>query len=194
VLKQTGTYCCLEARRASATVAAQVGQRLGVAWSQVHDLRLALQRTCVQIPHSSPVGTFDAPDGLLTVGESLTPAIEVVMERHVDQRSRIVIEGDAVLPSLFERAAVHERATKGCIRAVFLYELDEGALYAGHRIRGRGFTDRAHVRKNVLFGQWLKQEADQRALPTVPARPWTTLADRILAASGLSHHAPPVSP
>jgi 2-phosphoglycerate kinase len=170
------------------TVAAQVARRLDVPWLMVDDLRLALMRCGVPIPDDPRIESFDAPGGLVTVGEAVAPAIEVVIENHVDQRYPVVIEGDGILPSLFERASVRARNTGGRIRAVYLYEPDEDALYANFLARARdGWRDdlRAHARKNARYGQWLRREAEQRGLPTVPARPWGTLVDRILAASGL---------
>jgi 2-phosphoglycerate kinase len=167
------------------TVAVEVAARLGAAWLMVDDLRLALARSGLPVPIADEVGAFDAPGGLLAVGALMTPAVEVVIENHVDGHIPVVIEGDGILPSLFERASVRARAANGRVRAVFLYEPDEEALYGSHRSRGRGLTDRPHARKNFLFGQWLKREAERRGLPTLPARPWDTLADRILAASRL---------
>ena len=114
----------------------------------------------------------------------MTPAIEVVIENHVDRHNPVVIEGDGILPSLFDRPSVRARRSNAHIRAVFLHEADEDALWATMRARNVGLVSRAHARKNVRYGEWLKQEAEQRGLPTVPARPWDTLADRVLMASG----------
>ena len=91
------------------TAAAQVARRLGATWLGVDDLRLALERTGVQVPDSRLAAAFDAPGGLVTVGELLSPAIEVVTENHVDQRMPLVIEGDGILPSL-PRPALSPRA------------------------------------------------------------------------------------
>src|SRR6266542_3987468 len=171
------------------TIAGQVAQRLGVSWLMVDDLRLALMRSGVAIPDSSPVAAFDASGGLVTVGEAVSPAIEVVIENHVDQRYPVVIEGDGILPSLFERPSVRTRATNGRIRAVFLHEPDEDALYANLLARGAdGWRPdlRAYARKSVRFGEWLRREAEQRGLAVVPVRPWDTVVERILVAIGLS--------
>ena len=178
------------------TVAARLGRQLGVPWLQVDDLRLALARCGLPVPDADAVPDFDATGGLLALGERLTPAIEVVIENHVDRRSPLVIEGDGILPALFDRPSVRERAAGGRVRAVFLSEPDEAALDANFRARstdpeltawlGTGAAVRAHIRKNHRYGEWLAQEARSRGLPTVPARPWETLTDRILAAAGLS--------
>ncbi len=93
------------------TAAAQVARRLGASWLQVDDLRLALARSGLPVPDADAVGTFDAPGGLVALGELLTAAIEVVVENHVDQRNPVVIEGDAILPSLFDRQSARLRST-----------------------------------------------------------------------------------
>lgn len=173
------------------TVAAQVAARLGAAWLMVDDLRLALTRSGVPTPDADAVDAFDAPGGLVALGAMMTPAVEVVIEHHVDLHIPVVIEGDGILPALFDRPSVRARATKGRTRAVFLYEPDLEVFYASHRGRGRGLTHRAHAEKNFLFGKWLKQEAAQRGLPALPSRPWETLADRILTASGLARYVRP---
>ncbi|MGH2461931.1 MAG: hypothetical protein ACRDIY_24000 [Chloroflexota bacterium] len=167
-------------------VAAQIARRLGVPWLMVDDLRLALERSGVAIPDSRRVESFDGPGGLVTVGEFMAPSIEVVIENHVDQRIPVVIEGDGILPAIFDRPAVRARATSGRIRAVFLGGSDEDALYANHQARRVGLFSRAHAHKNFLYGEWLKKEAERHVLPTVSARPWDTLAERILAANGLA--------
>jgi 2-phosphoglycerate kinase len=168
------------------TLAREAARRLESSRVLVDDLRLALARSGVRVPDADALATFDAPGGLVDLGERLTPAIEVVIENHVDQRDPEVIEGDSILPSLFDRPAMRHRTTRGRARAVFLHEANEDALFANMRGRRVGPFSREHARKNFLYGQWLRQEAERRALPIVPAHPWDSLADRILIAGGLS--------
>jgi 2-phosphoglycerate kinase len=169
------------------TVAAQVARRLDVPWLMVDDLRLALMRSGLPIPDNPCAEAFDPEDGLVAVGEAVAPAIEVVIENHVDQRIPVVIEGDGILPSLFERESVRTRATNGRIRAVYLTEPDPEELYANLVARGaNGWREdlRWYARRSATYGEWLTAEAERRGLPTVPARPWETLVDRILTACG----------
>ena len=81
------------------------------------------------------------------------------------------------------------RATGGRIRAVYLTEPDPDALYANLLARGAdGWREdlRWYARRSATYGEWLRQEAARRGVPTVAARPWHTLVDRILRVSGLS--------
>ena len=101
--------------------AKHLGLDLGVPWMMVDDLRLAFQRACVQLPKETNALYFEKTphfwrrqpeevcDALVAVGEVLTAPLEVVIENHVDQRIPIVIEGDAILPSLLARTPVAER-------------------------------------------------------------------------------------
>lgn len=98
------------------------------------------------------------------------------------------MEGDYLLPDLatMERYDRYDRADRaeaaGRVRAVFLYEPDERQLLrnVAHREPATGEQDkRATVSR--LLGEWLRVEADRLGVPALPARPFDTLPDRILA-------------
>jgi 2-phosphoglycerate kinase len=183
------------------TVAEQVAARFGVAWLMVDDLRLALQRSRVTLPERTEALYFfeETPDvrrlaperrrdALIAVGEVMSPAIEVIVENHVDQTIPVVLEGDGILPSLLDRPPVRMRAAQGRIRAVFVVEPDEAALLANMRSRERRVAHLSEeelqldARAMWLYGQWLAEEARRHAVPVVEARPWATLGDRIVEA------------
>ena len=165
------------------TVAMRLGQRLGVPWLQVDDFRLAFVRSGVPFPNADAVPTFDGPGGLLTHGQLLSPAIEVVIENHIDQGNPAILEGDAILPILFDRPSVRRNAEASWLRALFLYEPEEQVIHENMQARGRTLADAAHAHKNWQYSEWLRQEAEQHGLPTLPARPWQTLEERIIAAA-----------
>ena len=99
------------------TAAELVGRSLGVPWMMMDDLRLAFQRARVSLPENTDALYFDTVpsfrrlspqdqcDGLIAVGEALSPALEVIIEHHVDLSLPIVIEGDGILPSLLSQEA-----------------------------------------------------------------------------------------
>ncbi len=184
-------------------VARLIGQRLGVPWLEVDDLRLSLQRSRVILPENTAALYFfeEAPDvwrlpseqlrdGLISVAEIMSPAIEVVIENHVDNAAPIIIEGDGIVSSLFARPPVQARASGGQARAVFLIESDEEVILANMLARGRGIDRQSEAeqcteaRTKWLYGQWLAGEARRYNLPVLEPRPWTTLVERIIEAIG----------
>jgi 2-phosphoglycerate kinase len=187
------------------TGAKLISQQLGIAWIQVDDLRLALERSQVTLPHGTERLYFflqpniwslpasSLRDGLIGVGEMMAPAIEVVTENHDDQLDLAVIEGDGILPSLFARPSMRTRLDDGRVRGVFLVEPDRDELLRNMLMRGRGFdrlTDaeqRNEAKAKWFFGQWIEQEANRYGLPVLRPRPWETLTGRILeTARGMS--------
>jgi 2-phosphoglycerate kinase len=181
------------------TIARQLGLRLGLPWLQVDDLRLALQWSRVALPLRTEELYFflETPDvwklpperlcqGLIAVGEIMSPAIEVVVDSHLATEVPIIIEGDGILPALFARPIIRDLADRGAVQAVFLIESDEEMLFTNILKRGRGIAGRAEeelrteARAKWLYGQWLSEEAHRFRLPVLEARPWTSLTDRII--------------
>jgi 2-phosphoglycerate kinase len=159
-------------------VANQLGLRLGASWLHVDDLRLAFQRSRVMLPERTEALYFfeETPeiwtmppellrDGLIGVGQVLSPALEVIIENHVDTVAPVVIEGDAILPSLLSRPTVRDRVSDGHVQAVFLVETEEEVVFANIVARGRGMggrreaEQRTEARAKWLYGQWLADEA-----------------------------------
>jgi 2-phosphoglycerate kinase len=180
-------------------IARQLGLRLGISWLQVDDLRLALQRSRVTLPRETAALYFfeETPnvwnlpperlrDGLIAIGEVISPAIEVVITNHVDTQAPLIIEGDGILPSLFARPEVRDRAASGHVRAVFLVEPEEEMLFTNMLARKRGIAERTEeelrteARTKWLYGQWLTAEAQRYGLPVLESRPWSTLLERLI--------------
>jgi hypothetical protein len=186
-------------------VAKELGLHLGRSWLQIDDVRLAFQRSRVTLPEKTEVLYFfeQTPalwtlpperlrDGLIGVGQVLSPALEVIIENHVDTLAPLVIEGDAILPSLWSRPSVRDRVSKGHVQAVFLVEPEEEIVLTNIVARGRGLGGRSETelrteaRAKWLYGQWLAQQAHRFGLPVLEPRPWTTLVERILTVSSTS--------
>ena len=176
-------------------VARQLGLRFGISWLQVDDLRLSLIWSRVTLPehnealyffqnHEAWQGTSQQfRDGLIAMGNVMSPSIDVVVESHVDTNVPIIIEGDAVLPSLIIRPSI--QSYRKDMRMVIIIEPDENALLENMLARGRGadaFTSqeqRIEAHAKWLYGQWLVEEAQHYHVPVVASRPWETLVARI---------------
>jgi 2-phosphoglycerate kinase len=174
------------------SVAKQLGLRLGTSWLHVDDIRLAFERSRVTLPERTEALYFfeETPniwempperlcDGLIGVGQVLSPALEVIIENHVDTVAPVVIEGDAILPSLLSRPSVRDRVSQGHVRAVFLVETQENVLLANIVARGRGMGGRpetelqTEARAKWFYGQWLADEAQRYCLPVLEPRPYS---------------------
>jgi 2-phosphoglycerate kinase len=175
-----------------------LARHFGVALTQVDDLRLALQRVTTPVEQPDLHAFLTEPaiwrqpaealrDRLIGVARALTPALDAVVEHHLDTPYPLILEGDGIVPSFAARWIASNRGNSR-VRAVFLVEPSEGQSLADMLARGRGIerhsTDeqQTQARMNWQYGTWLQEEADRRGVPMLSARPRDTLLSRFLTA------------
>jgi 2-phosphoglycerate kinase len=175
-------------------VSYRLARYFGVGITEVDDFQVLLER--MTTPEQQPVlhfwRTHPAPDRLsateileqgLAVGRAMVPGLEAVIANHLETQTPVVLEGDFIHPALAAQTSFAGEANDGRVRAIFLDETDERQLLANFARREPDSgppTTRARV--SWLYGQWLKREAERHGLPVIPARPWETVFDRIIAA------------
>jgi 2-phosphoglycerate kinase len=161
---------------------------------EVDDFQVLLE--CMTTPAQQPVlhfwRTHPAPDQLsaseimengLAIGRVMTPGLEAVIANHLEAQTPVVLEGDFILPALAAQPSFAGQPNDGHVQAVFLYEADEHQLVQNFLQREPEHGPQAkRAQVSWLYGQWLKQEAKHYNLRALPARPWDTLFDRIVAA------------
>jgi 2-phosphoglycerate kinase len=176
-----------------------LGRRLAVSFGQLDDFRLVLQRV-TSAAHLPALHYFVATenvwhqpaevlrDRLIDVAAVVSDALRVVAAHHAVTQHPLILEGDGLLPSVVAELISTDRHTQELVRAVFLHEPEETAIYERMLARGRGFDARprrerdVQVRTNWLYGEWLRAEAERLGLPVLAPHPWETLPDRVLDA------------
>lgn len=181
-----------------------IARRHGVPWMQVDDLRLAMQFSQVSLPERTDRFYFferaedvwslpveDLLQGFIEVAELMVPAVRVVIDSHVVTDVPIVLEGDGVLPALVDDPVIRPHIDTGRVRfcAVSARSIDE--LVENMIERGRGDVGdverhRRHAGANAAFGFWLADRSREHSIPVVASRPFVTLPERILSATGSS--------
>lgn len=186
------------------TVAKQIARQLGMSWLQVDDLRLALQWSRVTLsdveatrklyffeetPHVWDLPPEQLRDAFIGLGEVLSSAIAKVVTNHVATNEPLVLEGDAILPSLLEHQYIREHRAERYVRAVFIMPSNEQMIVENMVARGRGLSGyseqalRANGYAKWHYGMWIANEASRRGLPVIPPQPWSTLVTRVMAES-----------
>lgn len=168
------------------SVSYRAAQYFGVGITEVDDFQVILEK--MTTPEQQPAlhfwNTHPNPTTLtpkeifeqgLEVGEAMNPALEAVIENHIDEQQPIVLEGDFIHPSLAAQYKDH-------VRAVVIHEPNESQIVANFLSREPDEkTQTFRARVSWLKGEWLKREAEQLGLPVLMSRPWGTLLDRLIA-------------
>ncbi len=170
------------------SVSYRLAQHFGVGITEVDDFQVLLETltTPEQFPalhywSTHPEAAEQPPEQILAhtleVGRTLAPGLRAVIANHLMENAPLVLEGDFLLPEL----VTPENCSR--VRAVFLYEPGEAQIVANFLQREpEAGPQPGRARVSWLYGQWLRREAEIRGLPALPARPWATLFERVLAA------------
>ena len=176
------------------SVSYRLANWFGIGITEIDDFQALLER--MTSPEQQPAIHFFAShpapnelpaseimDGLLALGRAMSPGLEAVIANHLETSTPVVLEGDFILPALAAQASFAGQPNGGRVRAVFLHETDEAQLAANFLSRElRAGPQVGRARVSWLHGQWLAREAKARGLPVVPARPWATTFERVVAA------------
>jgi 2-phosphoglycerate kinase len=176
------------------SVSYRLAHHFGIGLTEIDDFQVLLEQ--MTTPEQQPAlhfwRTHPAPERLsaseimeqgLTVREVMSPGLEAVIANHLENRTPVVLEGDFLHPALAAQESFSGLPNNGRVRAVFLHEEDEAQILTNFSRRepeGGAQTTRARV--SWLYGQWLKRETEQYGLLLIPARPWETIFERIIAA------------
>ena len=189
------------------TIAQVIARRLSTSLLLVDDIRLALQEATTLAEHPELhaflgyrrdqwCNSESIRDDWIRLGQALISPLKAIMAHHiaVPGAGPIILEGDGVLPALAAPQSLGDlkhlsgpRADRA-LRAVFIIEPDEGQIIHNLRARGRGFEARGHEEQKAighaswLFGQWLAASAEAYNLPVLPARPYESCRERVMAA------------
>ena len=173
------------------SVSYPLARRFGVALTEVDDLHLTAM--ALTTPEQQPVlhYWFTHPEAvelppekilelLIDVCRVLQPAVKAVIANHLETGMPVVLEGDYILPEILAGDP-----WQGRVRGVVVYEPDAGAIVRNLAAREPDAgeqTKRAHVSR--LHGEWLRAECARNGVPAVPARPWDSAVERVIAAAG----------
>jgi 2-phosphoglycerate kinase len=164
----------------------RLARHLDAALVEVDDLVVAVQaltgaRTHPDLHHwrqhdGNAMPVEQVVDGQIRVARALAPAVAAVIENHLETATPVVIEGDYLLPGT---------ATDPRVRTVIVHEDDEDQLVANYAAREpQPGQQRDRARASLAYGRWLVREAAAAGDAVVPARPWDTAFERLLAALG----------
>ncbi|HZU13546.1 MAG TPA: hypothetical protein VFB58_11970 [Chloroflexota bacterium] len=173
------------------SISYRLAQHYGVALTEVDDFQVVLEgmTTPEQYPvlhywrtHFDEARAMDDDaqlDFFIRYAEVMSRALTLVIGNHIETHTPIILEGDFILPSLATQPEYAGFAAGGQVRAVFLHE-EKPQIRRNFLLRdGIDQPERAHI--SYLLSRWLGDRARELGLPVVPARPWETVLQRVIA-------------
>ena len=172
----------------------RLARRLGVNLTEIDDLQIALETATA--PADLPLLHFWRTDfgeymswtderrvehHVRVCREVFLPVMRAVIADHLATRTRVVYEGDFLLPQMATMAAYGDEPNNGRVRALFVSEPD-GAQIAANYVAREGGAELERARASWLFDAFLRSECQRHRVPIVDARPWDSVVERALDA------------
>ena len=172
----------------------RLGRRLGVNLTEVDDFQIVLETATA--PEQLPLvhfwrANFDeymswtderrVEHHVRVCREVFQPAMRAVIADHLETGTRVLFQGDFLLPELATLATYGDEPNDGRVRALFVSEPDEAQIAANYGAR-EGGAEAERARDSWLFDAFLRSECARHGVPVVEARPWDTVVERAVAA------------
>lgn len=172
-------------------VSYQLARRFDVGLTEIDDFQIILER--MTNPEQYPVFHLfrNHPEAWQRMSEDekleiaigyaelIASALEPVIANRLDGGPPIIIEGDFLPPSLAVQPAYDGILAAARVRTIILYEEDENQIARNYQMR-EGQPQPERARASWRYSEWLREEAQRLGVPTIPARPWETVLERVI--------------
>lgn len=111
---------------------------------------------------------------LTDVGKELVPALKALMNRHLEDKLPVIIEGDFIYPGLMASLSNPE------VKSIFLTEPDVDQIMQNYQSREGGGLQRYRAEISVAYGKWIKDTCKKNNISVIEARPWDTVLVRAI--------------
>jgi 2-phosphoglycerate kinase len=111
---------------------------------------------------------------LIDVGKELIPVLKALVNRHLEDKLPIIIEGDFINPE-FTQSIKHPM-----VKSIFVMESDKNQILQNYFSREGGELQHYRTEISIAYGKWLADACKQNGIRVIEARPWNTALERTI--------------
>ena len=120
------------------------------------------------------IGVDDNVNWLIDVSKEMIPVLKALVDRHIEDKLPIIIEGDFINPEFtisFDNSEV---------KSVFVHEPDINQILQNYLSREGGDLQQYRAEISIAYGKWIVDTCKQNRIKVVEARPWHTALTRAI--------------
>lgn len=111
---------------------------------------------------------------LIDVSKEMIPVLKALVERHLEDKVPIIIEGDFIYPEFTMSFNQPE------VKSIFINESDINQIMQNYLSREGGDLQQYRAEISLAYGKWLADVCKQNNIKVIEARPWDTLLSRAI--------------
>jgi 2-phosphoglycerate kinase len=111
---------------------------------------------------------------LIDVSKEMIPALKAIVNRHIEDKVPVIIEGDFINPEFtlsFKNAEV---------KSIYIHESDRNQILQNFFVREGGDLQYFRADISIAYGNWLKNICKKTGIKFIESRPWDNLLNRVV--------------
>lgn len=122
------------------------------------------------------IGVEGNVNWLIDVGKEMIPVLKELVNRHLEDKVPIIIEGDFINPEFtmsFENPEV---------KSIFVNESEINQILQNYKLREGGDLQHYRAEISIAYGKWIADACKQNGIKMIESRPWDTVLTRVIKA------------
>lgn len=120
------------------------------------------------------IGVDDNVNWLIDVSKEMIPILKELVNRHIEDKLPIIIEGDFIYPEFtisFDNPEV---------KSIFVNESDINQILHNYLSREGGDLQHYRAEISIAYGKWIADTCNQNGISVIESRPWDTALKRAI--------------
>lgn len=120
------------------------------------------------------IGVADNVNWLIDVGKEMIPVLKELVNRHIEDKLPIIIEGDFINPE-FTKSFMNPE-----VKSIFVNESDINQILQNYLSREGGDLQNYRAEISIAYGKWIADTCNQNDIKLIESRPWDTALTRVI--------------
>ena len=120
------------------------------------------------------IGVDGNVDWLIGVSKEMIPVLKELVNRHIEDKLPIIIEGDFIYPEFTKHFDNPE------VKSIFVNETDVNQILQNYLVREGGDLQHYRAKISIAYGKWIAETCNQNGISVIESRPWDTVLSRVL--------------
>lgn len=167
------------------SIAYEIARFYGVNVLEVDDIHLSVEAVTTKEKFPAihywstgvnwkDIGVDGNVNWLIDVSEEMIPVLKELVNRHIDDKVPIIIEGDFIYPEFTKSFENPE------VKWIFVNEADINQIMQNYLSREGGCLQQYRAEISIEYGKWIADSCNTNGISLIESRPWDTVLTRVL--------------
>ena len=167
------------------SIAYEIAQYYGINDLEVDDVHISIETVTTKDDFPAihywntgidwkNIGIDDNVNWLIDVSKEMIPVLRALVDRHLEDKLPVIIEGDFISPEFTASFNNPE------VKSIFIIEPDINQVMQNYLSRESGDLQQYRAEISIAYGEWLADTCNKHGVGVIEARPWNTALTRII--------------